>query len=1444
MLSGLVTVSAAKTYSWADINYNENTISMRDGLHMPWRPAADYVSVQNPPDFTWPFVYGDGIVNTGKEATYNLKVCTDEGLNNVAYSAYGLTKNYYSFQEKFETGVNYWWSVQYIRTDGSVSDWSEARRFRIDTDAYEYISETADEMVAKVPNQHPRVYATDAEGYDDQFMFTLAEFKALKNSNDISKKVYDNYVKNAINYAVESSIPSEPVSNAQSITRDTIEQMLTCAFAYLIMDDSKERELVGAHGINVALALADWDYETGKTSYSSDDQLFREVMFRSAMAYDWLYSKMTDAQRATVRNMIYNRMKIAIEDKLIVLKQRKNPFDTHRWTILGYLGISGYAILGDCGSNNGIVEGWLKDILDLYNTLMPTWSYQDGGWSQGTGYWRHGTSSNKEFYDVMALSGIFNPYAKAWANNEPVFVLYSYPPGSYGSFGDGANVEKAEDSSDAKEAMGRQAFFNNNGLARWLYGEFGGLDTTSMYSYYTSGAESIAPEVPVDYPLGHVFDDLGWAVMTNDHEDPNRIQLSFKASPFGTYAHLHADQNAFVIQAYGERLAIKSGYYDTWNDDHYNAILSATFSNNSVTVDGAKGQGYSSRTARGKISQFVNGLEFDSVTGEAAEAYNKATSTSIKAEYADTYNGEVDKFDRNIIYIRPDVFIVIDDLDAKDSSASSFEWWLNAANNLDVDETEDTALISQGKARLKARVAYPETVTATTYDNGYVNPVSGKTYSPSAYHAEKGKRVKFATEACDKTKMIVSMSVYKDGGEEKAPVITNGSSYVKMEYEDGAVVIVNTGDKETLVSVDGIEFSGTAVTYSENSIMLTNGTYLKKDGKVLVRSESAITIALGSGQLLLSGGEDFEVTVDSMNDYLTVTDISSLEDEKGRAVTSAIGLNAEYNDGEDSDTITFNAQKGNYTLINGEHGAVVPSQLKAENVSLQKSQDGAAAVFWNEKDGRSYDLKINGTVYNNVTSPYKFNMPSDSDFVSVSIKEKIGKVEGSWSEYKYLSSSYEKEKHDKIVFSEVKKDGKTYVKAETLGIPSYGFFDMYLAKYDSSGKLIGSTLATGSNNLYEAMLEKPAEGNLNAFVFGKDITPLTSVAKYNTDSTDLLGIYADGVLIEGFDNSKDSYEVAFSDQDQEYFPYITATVKDNSSKATVKYDFDNFKAQVIVESALGSTRTIDIKFTNYRIHVVTGATEETNFSKNSEVASGKASKSARGTLTLDSTTKSYKVYTNMTGGDKDDLNSGAKALLDRYPASANNHYEIESVPVEYEGYDYFVLPVDDFYNKASSYTNKTFSFGVDYDTEVTVFATVEMPCLANDRFKLYSGELVARFMSVPMDSEDFYYNQTLKGLLSNRTASNYARYYNYDTIESFVDVLPIAGVSDYTGKKEDDFIVVGNYRDRIGRVYYNYKYTKIYEGGSTVELNLNDINSSSKKIVIILKPKTVKAFHE
>ena len=824
-----------------------------DGIHRPFKPADKYVSQQNPPDFSWPYVYF--------ATKYVLEIYTNEDCVGTPYKTVELNKNYYNFNETFETGVNYYWRVKYYKDYSNStlrpgwSVWSDVRRFKIDPDAIVFKVPDTETLISRVPTSHPRVFTTPE---------TLDDFRKIKDTNKVSKDTYDYFVSTSRVYAEQDSLPALDEITTNEIVLDFLEKMYESGYAYLLSGEEK----IGAFAKKALMLLADIDYTKGPTAFHIQNQRHRECIFKGAMVYDWIYELLTTDERKKVQDMIVGRVEHEYPTasgstqsflEVVTTKLEQLIFESHAWTQIGYFGIAAYALYDDVPE----AEEWLEKFFPLYIATMHPWSNEDGGWSQGTYYWSASTNGAKIIMDVLKLGGVFDLYKKPWVENEALWTMYTYPKGSYGSFGDGSGLHLAESDTANKyvnSSMIRLAKFTDNKLARWLANDIAEPVVDNPYNYY-SGSGYYGEMISANnYAPSHAFKDVGWAVMTNDHEDSNRIQLSFKASPFGTYAHLHADQNAFVIQAYGERLAIKSGYYDTWNDDHYNAILSATFSNNSVTVDGGKGQGYSSCTARGKISQFVNGLEFDSVTGEAAEAYNKATSTNIKSEYADTYNGEVDKFDRNIIYIRPDVFIVIDDLDAKDSSASSFEWWLNAANNLDVNETEDTALISQGKARLKARIAYPETVTATTYDNGYVNPVSGKTYSPSAYHAEKGKRVKFATEACDKTKMIVSMSVYKDGEAEKAPEVTNGSSYVKMEYEDGTVVIVNTGDKETLVSVDGIEFRGTAITYSENTIMLTNGTYLKKGDKVLVNvnSENTITAALGSGQLLLSGGDDFK----------------------------------------------------------------------------------------------------------------------------------------------------------------------------------------------------------------------------------------------------------------------------------------------------------------------------------------------------------------------------------------------------------------------------------------------------------------------------------------------------------------------------------------------------------------------------------------------------------
>ena len=67
-------------------------------------------------------------------------------------------------------------------------------------------------------------------------------------------------------------------------------------------------------------------------------------------------------------------------------------------------------------------------------TLIPVWSQEDGGWSQGTGYAQYSRNTNHEFMEVLARSGILNLYKNAWTNKEYLWELYAKPYYGWGSF--------------------------------------------------------------------------------------------------------------------------------------------------------------------------------------------------------------------------------------------------------------------------------------------------------------------------------------------------------------------------------------------------------------------------------------------------------------------------------------------------------------------------------------------------------------------------------------------------------------------------------------------------------------------------------------------------------------------------------------------------------------------------------------------------------------------------------------------------------------------------------------------------------------------------------------------------------------------------------------------------------------------------------------------------
>ena len=1418
----------AASYTWNDINTKTGVYVTSDGVSMLWSPEDGYVSRQNPPDFTWPYV--------NNATSYDFRICTDAFLSERVYEKAGLTVNYHNLGDTLEVGKEYYWGVRYHKADGT-SSWSEPRKFRIDPDAHIFTVDEWDDVFSKIPTTHPRIFTTKETGTD--YYYTLDEFKAIKENTETGKAIYNSYYNSAVRYANTGFIPEDPVNmeqkKADSVARGLNTQIVACSFSALLTDDSTERQKIVNHCIKALRAIATWNPQ-GMTSHKANDQVNREIMYKCAMAYDWLYYDLSEEDRKAITDMIKTRWDIMgdFADKIT-----RNPLDSHGWTILGYQGIVSYALSYDVD--------WAKEkfeeILPLYTAVLPPWSTQDGGWSQGTGYWKFGTNSNKEFIDVIQLSGLVSLYDKAWLKNEPIWLLYTNAVGSYGSFGDDGNTHIAESNSNTRQSMARHMFFNESALAARLTNDQGGQNKSYLYNYYTAPAEDMEEDKELIYPGGHHMQDLDWAIMSSDLADPNRVQFTFKSSPYGSYNHSHSDQNAFVLQAYGEKLAVRSGYYDYYGEDHHLAIANASHSHNTITVDGGKGQAYKSFSGKGEIDQFVTHLSFDSVTGSAADAY-MGTNPSL---YGGAFAGALDKFDRSIIYIRPDVFIVIDDLDATGETVSSFEWWLNGpTSNIDTDSTNKTAHIQNGNAHLTVRAVYPENITVSEVYDGYINPADGKEYLPMNEHEERMSRMNFATDEVTDTVMVVAMSVYEDGTAEKEPTVTRTSEYTKLTYPDGTKVVVNTGSPDAFITVDDFTFMGRAIVYNKNSVMLVNGNYLDEDYTILVNSMEPVTAAMGLGQLSISTSGETTVEIMYPNKYVDIEDINNFTDYLGRKLSSDIGV-TDITDYKDFSYVAITLEPGDYNLLDSSYGIFTPNQLKSKNVTLRKTEEGKVAAYWEGEYPKVYDITINGETIKNVTSPYVFDLPPDK-VTSVCLTERVADITGPMSDMAYVSL-YDDSIRDNVVISE----SGNKVKASTRLFPDSNT-NLFVAAYSADGSLWEIQKANTKEGAYtSATVTKPQGGSVRAYLMASNIKPLANSAEAGVDNTNLEYIRVNGNLAEGFAPDKVYYELLF-DEGANLFPYITAKAEDNSAKVGIFYDFSNLCAKITVTGQKGTVREVMIDFGHKmdNIHFVTGATDtsaqfnvDTTVGLNAKGENALVSRNSVATLSYKANgtakTTRLKLYTDMRGNAGEGT-TGSHSLSDR-DATSGNHHEISVSPGYLEGFDYFVLPLS-FYNTfgKSEITDISLTFELSSPAEVAILSVDKIPTLLlNKEFSYRTAEGEYRYMGFIAGPEDEYYNKLIGCPVEVKTGSYLDDYAYFDVV---ADVLPLDGyksLADY----EADAPTADRFEASGSAAYsakkYSHMYTKDFGAGS-VTLNLNDLSHSGDRIVIAVKPTTPKPF--
>src|SRR5690606_26562153 len=88
----------------------------------------------------------------------------------------------------------------------------------------------------------------------------------------------------------------------------------------------------------------------------------------------------------------------------------------------------------------------------------------------------------------------------------------------------------------------------------------------------------------------------------------------------GSFSHSHPDQNSFILNAYGEGLAINSANREFHRSPHHKGWTWQTISKNAVLIDG-QGQAQQNKNATGRITRFAVGDRYAWTTGDATVAY-------------------------------------------------------------------------------------------------------------------------------------------------------------------------------------------------------------------------------------------------------------------------------------------------------------------------------------------------------------------------------------------------------------------------------------------------------------------------------------------------------------------------------------------------------------------------------------------------------------------------------------------------------------------------------------------------------------------------------------------------------------------------------------------------------------------------------------------------------
>lgn len=648
-------------------------------LTIQYAPDANSDVAENPPRFTWLPVIED-------EAQYILRVSTDADFPAKKTQVFAnIPLNFFTPDTILTPGI-YHWSYAVCDDAGKpVTEWSTTRQFTLADGLPETPLPARETRFAGTTAAHPRLWMTPDR---------LKDFRTAVEA-DPDHCTWSTFYEGSVLPWMDREVMKEPAGypkhqRTAPVWRQTYIdlQELWYAIRHLAIGGRVTGDdALLARAKEWLLEAASWD-PMGVTSRAYTDEWAYRVNNALAWGYDWLYDQMTAEERATVRAALLERTRDIAEHAILNAKIHLFPYDSHAVRSVSLTLVPAcIALLGDDEEDEA--RDWLNYCVEFLFTVYTPWGDSDGGWAEGTNYWMMGIAYLIDAANRLKSFAGIDIYQRPFFQKTGDFPLFCKAPNTRrATFGDDSTQG---DLPAIKTGLNMRQFagVTGNGAYQWYCDENLRLNPDTEMAFYNWGwwdtrfdelvYRTDFPSIEATPPEGGMrhFKGIGWVGIQHAMDDPDEhIQFVFKSSRFGSISHSHGDQNAFCLAAYGEDLAIQSGYYVAFGSTMHRNWRRQTRSKNAILING-KGQYADKDKARAMAAtgRIVTAEEHDDhiyIKGDATPAYR-------------TLSPEVTLAEREIYFVRNSYFVIIDSVDA--DTPVSIDFLLHANGEYDLGKT-------------------------------------------------------------------------------------------------------------------------------------------------------------------------------------------------------------------------------------------------------------------------------------------------------------------------------------------------------------------------------------------------------------------------------------------------------------------------------------------------------------------------------------------------------------------------------------------------------------------------------------------------------------------------------------------------------------------------------------------------------------------------------------